>query len=132
MVAFSCASEFQSGSSAGPFDRGLMAADKNDACAFVAVGERNAERSSGGMSSGDARHNFKCDFCGVERAQLFVEAAENAGIAALQPHDLLAFAGGIDHERIDFRLRDFFYAAALADVDDDGARSGGERKNARR
>ena len=53
------------------------------------------------------------------RVDFFGEAAEDARIAALQAHDLFAFAGGINHERVNFVLRDFFHAAALADVDDD-------------
>ena len=119
MVASACANEFQSGSSTG-----LVAADKNDARAFIAIGERNAQRSGGGIRGSNARHDFKCDFCGTQPFEFFVEAAKDSRIAALQAHHLLAFARCVHHERINFALGNFFHTAALADVDYDGAPAG--------
>jgi hypothetical protein len=60
----------------------------------------------------------------VERGHFFGGAAEDERIAALEADHTAAGAGVLDHQRVDFVLGDGLCAAALADVDDFGARRG--------
>ena len=52
-----------------------------------------------------------------ERGHLFRGAAKDERVAALEADDGAMRGGRVDHERVDFVLRDGFCAAALADVD---------------
>ncbi len=98
--------------------------EKRTLDAASAAGERCAHGGSGGEGGGDAGDDFVRDACGGERGYFFGGAAEEEWVSALEADDALAGLRVLDHERVDFILRDGLGAAALADVDDYCVRRG--------
>src|SRR5690606_16773211 len=84
---------------------------------MVAMRERNTCISGATCRCGDAGHHFEPDPCRRKRLQLLAAAAENEGIAALQPAYALALLGEPDQQRIDLLLRDVRCARRLAYID---------------
>ena len=102
-----------------------MAGGEDYARCAVAVGQRAANGSGRGKGGGDAGNNLKWNAGFGQRGHLFGGAAEDKRIAALEADDAAAGAGVLDHQRVDFFLRDGLHAAALAHIDDLG---GGRRQ----
>ena len=65
---------------------------QGDAAAAAAPGERALRRRGGGQRRRDAGHDLALDAGGGQRLELFLEAAEDARVAALQADDDAAFA----------------------------------------
>ena len=79
-------------------------------------GERALRAGSGGQRGGDARHHFAGDAGGLQRLQFFFEAAEQAGVTALQAHHHGVFVRQLHQQRVDVGLRGGVVEAALAHV----------------
>ena len=101
---------------------------QGDAAAAAAPGERALRRRGGGQRRGDAGHDLALDPGLGQGLELFLEPAEHARVAALQPHHHAAFAGVLHQQGVDRRLAGVLGArlaaavrhaakAALADVD---------------
>src|SRR5690606_25283912 len=91
--------------------------DQRQSLRMVAMRERNTCISGATCRCGDAGHHFEPDPCRRKRLQLLAAAAENEGIAALQPAYALALLGEPDQQRIDLLLRDVRCARRLAYID---------------
>jgi hypothetical protein len=89
--------------------------------ALLRIGERAADGGGGGKGGGDAGDDLERHAGFGERGHLFGGAAEDERVAALEANDAAIGARVLDHERVDFFLRDGLCAAALAYVDDFGA-----------
>ena len=87
------------------------------------MGQRNAERSGRADAGGDAGDYLHLDIRGAQRLQLLAAATENEGIAAFQPRHDLALPCVLHQQALDEFLRRVLTAAALADLDDLGARA---------
>ena len=71
----------------------------------------------GGERRGDARHDLARDAGFLERGDLFLRAAEQHRVAALQAHDDAMAPRRVDQALVDELLRGGVPAAALADRD---------------
>ncbi len=93
-----------------------MAGQKMDGAGDAALGQGQAERRRGGGAGGHARDDFKRDASGAQGIDLLGGTAENAGIAAFQPHHALS-CERFPHQQIaNIPLRRGAAAATFADV----------------
>ena len=83
---------------------------------MVAVGQRNAGVGGDAGRRRDAGHDLEIDAVVVQGFDLFTAAAEDVGIAALEPHHALAGPGQAHQQIVDFFLRQRMVAALLAGV----------------
>ena len=100
---------------------------QGDAAAGAAARQRALRRGGGGERGGDAGDDLAFDAGGGERLELFLEAAEDARVAALQANDARAARRVLDEQGVDRVLARVLAAAArrvrhareaaLADVD---------------
>ena len=74
-------------------------------------------RARDGDGAGDAGDDGAGDARLGECLELLHAAAEDVGVAALEPHDDLALLGAVDEELVDPLLRDGVVVGLLADVD---------------
>ena len=88
---------------------------------MVAVCERNAGVVQAGDDGRDAGHDFEGNFRRRQFTGFLAPAAEDVGIATLEPHDAFALARLGDDERGQIFLRDF---VAIAARDEFGLRPG--------
>ena len=95
-----------------------MAGEEDDALRVLAVRERHAQSGGGRQPGSDAVDHLHGDAGGQQVFALLAAAAEDEGVAALQPHDVLALARRQDHQPLDEGLRRALAAAALAHVHD--------------
>ena len=100
---------------------------QGDAAAAAAARQRPLRRRGGGERRGDAGHDLALDAGGGERLELFLEAAEDARVAALEAHDARAALRVLHEQGVDRVLAGVLAPAArrvrhageaaLADVD---------------
>ena len=74
---------------------------QGDAAAGAAARQRPLRRGGGGERGGDAGDDLALDAGGGERLELFLEAAEDARVAALQANDARAALRVLDEEGVD-------------------------------
>ena len=96
----------------------VVAGDDGEDGGDTAVRERDAGECGHRDRAGDARHDLDLDTLQLAVGELFRAAAEDVGVAALQPDDLLALACELDEEGVDGVLRHGVVSGELADVDD--------------
>ena len=68
----------------------LVRGEEGDAQRLVAIGQRRLELRGGAQACGDAGHHRIGDTGLAQRFDFLAAAAEDEGIAALQPHRALA------------------------------------------
>ena len=98
------------------------------AAAAAAARQRAAGCGGGGQRGGHAGHHLAVDAGCGQRLQLFFEPAEQARVAALQPHHAGVLARHAHQQRVDRGLVGGAGKAALADVDP--ARRGASSRSA--
>ncbi len=102
----------------------LVAGHEGDRGGVVAVGDRDPGVGGGGDAGGHAGHDLELDPGLAQRLALLAAAAEDEGVAALEPDDALARAGGGDQPLADLLLRHRRHPGRLADVDELGVLAG--------
>ena len=93
----------------------LVRGQKGDAQRFMAEGQRHLELRGGAKACGNSRHDRIGDAGRAQRFDFLAAAAEDEGIAALQPHRALAGFRGFDQQFVDGVLADAGLADAAAD-----------------
>jgi hypothetical protein len=88
-----------------------------DAAADAAPRQRALRIGGGGQRRGDAGNHLGLEPGRGDRLQFFLEAAEHARVAALEPHDQRVAQPVAHQQRIDHVLRRAAVKTALADVD---------------
>ena len=101
-----------------------MPGHEGDATRQRAMRHRDAQSSRHGDAGRDAADDFHFDAGRFEREHFFTAAPEHKRVAALQAHHLFAGPGRADHQAFDKVLRRRLAAAALADFDNPGVRTG--------
>lgn len=94
-----------------------VAGDEDHGLGMVAMGQWNAGVSGAAAGGGDAGDDLEGDALLHQCFDLLAAAAEDEGIAPLEPHHALAFAGQPDQQPVDLVLRQRVLAARLAGVD---------------
>ncbi len=113
-----------------PVERGLgllrvlVPGDEGDRGGVVAVGDRDAGVGGGGDAGGDAGDDLELDPGDAQRLALLAAAAEDEGVAALEPDDALAGSRRLDQPGADLLLGDRGHSRLLADVDQLGVLAG--------
>ena len=92
-----------------------MPGHERDRAREAPLGHRDAGVGGGGDAGGDAGHDLEGDALRPQRECLLAAASEDERVAALQPHDALAFLGAAHHQRLGLLLRHGLPAALLAD-----------------
>src|SRR6185437_6574276 len=96
----------------------LMARQESDRMRDVAMGERDLQARRCRDPSRDARDDLDRNAGFAQRIEFLAAAAEDKGIAPLQPDHRLARPRARDENRIDFALRYAVLALRLADGDE--------------
>lgn len=104
----------------------MVSGRKADAGGTAAVGERLAESGGSGTGGGNAGNDCEGQGGGAKGIDFLSGASEDERVAGFEAHDGEAAAGRVDHGGVDLLLGDGFTAAALADVDEEGASGVGE------
>src|SRR5450756_238225 len=81
------------------------------------MGERYAGVGRAADSRRDAGHHRKIDSRPCERLEFFAAAAEDEGVAALEPHHAPSLPSVLDQQVVDRRLARILTARGLADAD---------------
>ncbi len=95
---------------------GEIAGDEANRVRPIAMRQRNVRVARATERSGDSRHHFERDALLRQRFDLFAAAAENERVAALQPHDPIPGAGGVDQHLVDRLLTHRVKLTSLSDV----------------
>ena len=95
-----------------------MAGDEGDGLRRIAMRQRDLRRGRNAQRRRDAGNDLDLDALGAQRLDLFSAAAEDEGIAALEPHHPLAGAGRSHQPAMDLALRNRMFAPGLADGHD--------------
>src|SRR5690606_6056305 len=85
--------------------RTLMPGDNRNARGHIAVGQGDTGISTCGDRGRDAWNNLIRNTSGLERGHFLSKPAEDARVASLEPHHLTTGLGVLDHQAIDFLLR---------------------------
>ena len=94
-----------------------MAGDVAHAGRKPAMGQRNSRRRGAALRRGDAGDDLIGNAGALEFGRFLAAAAENEGVAALQPHHGPAGAAEPHQHLVDFFLRHRMEAGLLADID---------------
>ena len=94
-----------------------MRGHERQSARHAAQGERGAAARGRRAGGGDAGTDAEAHAVGGEMGHLLGGAAEDGGIAALQPHHALARPGGGEQQVVDALLRLAVPARSLADAD---------------
>src|SRR5690349_4460095 len=90
----------------------------------VAVSHRNTGIRRNGDRTRNTRHDLKWNSGLPQSASFLTSAAENKGVATLEPANVLTLAAFIDHDPVNVFLLEIFVTRFFADVDNFGVRPG--------